>query len=335
VHTSREQLEQRELPPFRAAIAAGARLAMAAHLAVPSLTGTDELPASLSPRALRGVLRDELGFTGLTITDAVDMAGIGAGAAGADPLAAALAAGEDLLLGTPVMTLMDHQPAFDADEAPAQRLAALRRWLAGFGQPDLSVIGCAEHLALADELARRSITLVRDDAGLLPLRLGPQERVLVIQPQPTDLTPADTTSTVAPTLADAIRRRHAATDGTVASVEPDAVEISALRARAAGADLVLLGTDSAHLRPDQAELARALLSLGRPMLSVALRTPWDLAAYPASATHACSFGVLAPTMEALAAALFGERDFEGRLPVSLAGLYARGHGLRLGQPASG
>jgi beta-N-acetylhexosaminidase len=231
--------------------------------------------------------------------------------------------------------LIQSELATDGDEAPISRLAALRRWLAGFDQPDPRVVGCAEHLALADELARRSITLVRDHAGLLPLRLVPEQRVLVIQPQPSDLTPADTTSTVPATLADAIRRRHAATDGIVASAEPDTTEIAALRDRAASADVVLLGTDAAHLRPAQAELARTLLSTGRPMLTVALRTPWDLAAYPQSATHACSFGILPPTMEALCAALFGERDFEGRLPVMLAGLYPRGHGLRLGQPVSG
>jgi beta-N-acetylhexosaminidase len=334
VRASREQLERRELVPFRAAIAAGARLAMAGHLAVPALTGSDALPASLSPQALRGVLRDDLGFAGLTITDALDMAGISA-AGGTDPLAAALAAGEDLLLGTPVVPLLDYAPATDTDEAPIARLAALRRWLAGFDQPDLSVVGCADHRALADELARRSITLVRDDAGLLPLRLTSDQHVLVIQPQPSDLTPADTTSTVQATLADAIRRRHGTTDGVATSVEPDAVEIAALREQAASADLVLLGTDAAHLRPAQAELARALLSLGRPMITVALRTPWDLAAYPESAVHVCSFGILAPTMDALAAALFGQRDFGGRLPVAIRGLHARGHGLRLGQPVSG
>ncbi len=334
VNASREQLERRELVPFRAAIAAGARLAMAGHLAVPALTGEPLLPASLSPQALRGVLRDELGFTGLTITDALDMAGVSAGAGDTDPISAALAAGEDLLLGTPVVPLLDRVQTTDGDEAPIARLTPLRRWLAGFDQPDIGVVGCSEHRALADELARRSITLVRDDAGMLPLRLAPDERVLVIQPQPADLTPADTSATVSAMLADAFRRHHAATDGVLAGVEPDAGEIAALRARAAAADLVVLGTDAAHLRPAQAELARALTSLGRPMVTVALRTPWDLAAYPESAVHVCSFGILPPTIEALAAALFGEHDFEGRLPVALAGLHARGHGLRLGEAVS-
>ncbi|MDL2335357.1 MAG: glycoside hydrolase family 3 N-terminal domain-containing protein [Chloroflexota bacterium] len=316
VGTSRDQLESRELVPFRAAIAAGARLAMAGHIAVPALTGDASVPASLSPAALRGVLREELGFDGLTITDALDMAGVRA-IGDADPLAAALAAGEDLLLGTPVLPLVGHALRADDDQAPTLRLAALRRWLRAFDQPDPGVVGSAEHRALADELARRSITLVCDDAGLLPLRLSAEQRVLVIQPKPNDLTPADTTSTVPAVLAAAIRRRHGATDSALMSVEPDATEIAVLRTQAARADVVILGTDAAHLRPGQAELARSILALGVPCVTVALRTPWDITAYPESASHVCAYGILAPTIEALAAALFGEQPFWGNLPVAL------------------
>ncbi len=62
-------------------------------------------------------------------------------------------------------------------------------------------------------------------------------------------------------------------------------------------------------------------------MTVALRTPWDLLAYPSARTHVCSYGILPPSMEALAAALVGEAPFVGRLPVEIAGLHPRGHGL--------
>jgi beta-N-acetylhexosaminidase len=90
--------------------------------------------------------------------------------------------------------------------------------------------------------------------------------------------------------------------------------------------VVVLGTAAAHLQPAHAALAAAVLA-GRPTVTVALRTPWDLATYPAARTHVCSYGILPPTMEALAAALVGEADFSGRLPVQLAALHPRGHGL--------
>jgi beta-N-acetylhexosaminidase len=74
-------------------------------------------------------------------------------------------------------------------------------------------------------------------------------------------------------------------------------------------------------------LAAAVLASGKPTVTVALRTPWDLLAYPSARTHVCSFGILPPSMEALAAALLGEAPFVGRLPVEIAGLHPRGHGL--------
>ena len=62
-------------------------------------------------------------------------------------------------------------------------------------------------------------------------------------------------------------------------------------------------------------------------MTVALRTPFDLAAYPSSATHVCAYGILEPTCEAVAAALFGEIPFAGHLPAPIPGLYPVGHGL--------
>lgn len=329
---SRDELERRELVPFAAAIAAGARLAMAAHLAVPALTGEETLPASLSPAVLNGILRSSLGFAGLTITDALDMAAVATVTGLRDPMKAALEAGEDLLLGTPMVALRD--VSLEAsDEAPVNRLAALRDWLASFEQPDLAIVGCADHVAIAKELAARSITLVRDDDGLLPLRLPDGARILVIEPQPADLTPADTTSLVAPTLALAVRGRHGRTDEVITSAQPAAAEIATLRERAKGYDLVVVGTIAAHLQPSHEGLSHAVLGAGVPTISVALRTPWDLTAYPEARTHVATYGCLAPSTDALAAALFGERDFGGRLPVVLGDLYPRGHGLGLGATA--
>jgi len=139
-------------------------------------------------------------------------------------------------------------------------------------------------------------------------------------PQPADLTPADTSSTVAPGLADAIRRHHARVTPLVVAQDPDAAEIAGARAAAAAADVIVIGTISASLQPGQVALVDALLALGRPVITVALRTPWDLEAYPAAGTHACTYSVLEPSLVALADALFGLAPFPGRLPVRLAAM---------------
>jgi beta-N-acetylhexosaminidase len=156
------------------------------------------------------------------------------------------------------------------------RFAELRRRLAlllGEGRPGLEVVGSEAHRALSREVAARSLTVVRDEARSLPLRLGPEERILVVMPRPVDLTPADTSSTVPPGL------------------------------------------------------AAVLLATGRPVVTAALRTPWDLLAYPDARTHLCTYSVLPDSLEALASALVGRLDPSGKLPVPLGDLYPVGHGL--------
>ena len=75
-----------------------------------------------------------------------------------------------------------------------------------------------------------------------------------------------------------------------------------------------------------------LLATGVPTVAVALRTPYDLVAYPAAATYACTYGLRRPMMEALANALFGKAPFGGKLPVTIADHYDAGHGLEIETP---
>ena len=330
------ELAARELVPFRAAVSAGVRMVMTGHVALP---GHPDLPASLSPALLRDLLRGQLRFDGVTVTDALDMRALAQGAAQIVDAITALRAGEDVLLGTADELALDRlaeglaqaqrRGLLDAsdDAAATRRLLDLRDWVARAAQPSLDVVGCSAHHALATELARRSITLVRNDDRLLPLRLGSEARIAVVQTVPADLTPADTSSTVAPTLAAALRRRLPGVTEILLPAQPGLADLNGLGGRLEAFDAVVLGTFSAHLQRAQADLAAAVLAAARPTVTVALRTPWDLLAYPSSRTHCCTYSVLPPSMEALAGALVGEMPFRGRLPVGLGGLYPRGHGL--------
>ena len=206
----RSVLDAREFVPFRAAFAAGARLAMSGHVALPAVTGRDDLPGTLSRAVMTDLLRRDLGFEGVTISDALDMRALAQGPAQVLDVLAAVRAGVDLLLASAdpealarieeTLVRAVARELLDPAEVAAteRRVAALRAWLGSAGPaPDLSVVGSAEHLALAAELAARSITLVRDPGGLLPLT-GESGPILAVMPRPADLTPADTSSTVAP-----------------------------------------------------------------------------------------------------------------------------------------
>lgn len=332
-----ERLEAVELAPFRAAVGAGVRLVMSGHLAAPALSGDPALPATLSAALLGELLRGRMGFGGVTVSDSLNMAGAGGGLGLAQLCERAAAAGMDLLL-------LQHTPAEEAavyaalvaaaragrldaghHAAAVARVRALQAWAAAQPQPGLELVGCAEHRALADEAARRAITVVRDTAGLLPLRLPAGARVAVVVPSPADLTPADTSSYERADLTAAVRRYHPTAARYLVPADPTADDVAHLREGLAGCDLAIVATINAWQQPGQAALVRALIAAGIPTLVVALRLPYDLAAFPEAPTFVCAYSILPPSLEALAAALWGRAPAPGRLPVSIPGLYAAGH----------
>jgi beta-N-acetylhexosaminidase len=291
------------------------------------------------------LLRDELRFGGVTISDALDMRALAQGAAQAVEIIAVVRAGVDLLLcsadrraqGRIEQTLVAAaaRGLFDEDELAASnaRMAALRGWLDRAGPPpDLSIVGCAEHRALSRELAERSVTLVRGPRGVdRGVHVGVAEggellpahaTILAIMPQPTDLTPADTSSSVPPGLGRALRSRFAAVDEGVVGVAPTVAEIAALRERARGFDAVVVGTIDGIRQPAQFDLVEAVASAGRPTVAVALRTPWDVAHFPASVAALCTYSILPDSLDALAAGLAGAIRFTGRPPVAVPGISA-------------
>jgi len=175
--------------------------------------------------------------------------------------------------------------------------------------------------ALAAELARRSITLVRDEVGLLPL--SPQTRLLSVMVTPTDLTPADTSSYEEPRLASSLRQHFNSVDEMVVDHQPSVGDRQRCMDAAADADVVVVGTISAN--DNQAALVRQLTET-YPTVVAALRTPGDLGLFPSVDTYLCTYGVLGPSLDALAAALTSQ-PIGGHLPTGIANLYPAGHGL--------
>ena len=324
-----ERLRQVELPPFAEAIRAGVKLVMSAHIALPALTDGKAIPATVSPEIMRGLLRERLGFKGVSVSDAMDMGGITqAGTPGAMAVAA-VKAGIDLVM------LMDSDDKMEGvytalmqaaqqGELPrheiaasVERILALKEWVSRQSQPGLEMVQCEEHRALAYEVAASAVTLVRDEAGQLPLRLSPDERMLAIVPQPADLTPADTSSYDTPRLADGLRKFHAQVDEVVVSLNPGESEIAALVERSRDYAVTVVATINASNHPGQAALVAELVGAGNRVVAVALRLPYDIAAYPSAPTYVCTYSLQSPSLDALGSALFGQIPFKGQLPVRI------------------
>ena len=306
---------------------------MSAHVTFPAIDPTPGLAATLSPKVLTDLLRDELGYDGLILTDSLEMGAL-AGSGYPVPVAAAtaLAAGADVLLFNHGHELHRQAQALILDrlargQLPAERLdAAVARVLAAkarFGLLDdrdqgaggrdqvsgvRDQVGTVQHRDLAREIAAQAITLLRDDSRRLPL--APDAKLLVIE------TPA----------AAGLGRALGATPFTVGT-NPSAAEIRTAVGLTADGRTVIVATADARQNPGQARLVQALLDTNAPLIIVAVRGPYDLMAFPAAPTYLASYGANPPALEALAAVLRGGRKPGGRLPVELPGLYPLGAGL--------
>jgi beta-N-acetylhexosaminidase len=204
----------------------------------------------------------------------------------------------------------------------------LKHWLAAnFVQTPLDAVNSPEHQAIADQIAERSVTLVKNRQSLIPIQIDSEKRIAVIVPKPQDLTPADTSSYLTPRLAKAVREIHPNTLELIIPISPSENDIEGVMVQLAGVDLVIAGTINAAFQPGQAAMVKKILSTGKPTITVALRLPYDLASYPEASTYLCTYSILDPSMQALVQVLFGWSKPLGSLPVSIPGVAKAGSGM--------
>lgn len=345
VNHDRQRLDEVELKPFRAAIAAGAGAVMTAHVTFPAIDPTPGLPATLSQPVLTGLLREELGFKGLIFTDCMQMKAISDNFGTAQAAVMTVKAGADCVLVCHTLEMQIQAieglwAAVERGEISEERIdQSVRRLLAAKEQlgliansrvdPDAipTVVGAAAHQAKAREIMEHAITLVRNDQGLLPLKLAAHARVLVITPRAGALTIAEDKLEVASTLGRAIQSRHPhVLELSYAHVTIDDETRRRVVEQAQAADLIIVGTVNANLYVGEADLINDLLGLRKPTVVLALRNPYDLMVCPQASTYLTVYEYRDASIEAAVACLFGEVSPTGRLPVTIPGLHEFGGG---------
>lgn len=332
---ARERLDEVELVPFRAAIEAGVDAIMSAHITFPAVDPTPGLPSTLSPRVLTDLLRNELGFRGIIITDALEMSGITSQFSIPEAAVKAVQAGADIVLVAQskynedgkraveqlVRAVRDgHVPEERIDESVRRIAAAKQRAAflaaetsAGAAKKDGKLAAPAS-LAVVQNVARRAVTVVRDETGLLPLESDRAGRMFVVSPAGTG-----------EVFVRELRRRFAHVDADEVSPESDAEEMRAVLGAAERADTIVAATTGTSTSSAYAELVRALHATGRPLVAVCLGEPYDLAAFPTVSTYAVAYGADALHVGAAVDVIAGSAPAVGRLPVSIPGLYTVGH----------
>lgn len=337
------RLEQVELPPFQAAISAKVSAIMTAHVVFPALVPNGK-PATLAGEVLTGLLRERLGYQGVIVTDAMEMKAIADDPGVDQGLIQAVQAGADALLlaesfaeqeqyhATVVQAVNDGTIAAARIDDAVRRILVLKAaggLLPGVGQPlqqpALDTIGAAEHRHLAQQIADDAVTLVRNDAGTVPLSLNAGDRVLVVGVNsPPAL--AEGRPGAATWLGWSVRQQHENTGEVAISRQgPTDQEIAAVRQELGNAEVVVYGVynaDAAH----QA-LINEILAAGKRLVLVGLGEPYDLLRLPQVRTYVAAYGYSSTNLQAVGPLIFGKRAFAGKLPVSIPGLYETGHGL--------
>lgn len=332
-----ERLEQVELVPFKSGIAAGTDCVMSAHIYFPALMGSTELPGTLSPVVIRQLLREQLGFQGVIMTDCLEMSAVSETVGVGKGTVLAQKAGNDLIL---ISHRYDRQLAgIEALKAAVQageispeqiqqaaaRVLTLKEHLqkreAQVSAPSFDWVGCASHGELRDQLYERSVTLIRDNNKLLPLRLEPEQRLLLVYTHRDIWTQAEDKGYPEDFLAESLRQRHHNTDVFVLSDKSETADYERLYSAARGAGATLMVTVNALLDARQSEVMRGLIATDCPLIGLAAYSPYDLLAFPELGAYLAIYEYTQPAIAAAIRLLFGEIEARGKLPVSLPGLY--------------
>jgi beta-N-acetylhexosaminidase len=348
IHASRAHLDSIDLPPFRTAVGEGIDGIMTAHIAVVGVEGANAGPATLSHGFMTGVLRDEMHFGGVLFTDAMVMAGVAKRYGATEPLIMALEAGADVLLmprSVPdaIETVMGAVKSGRLTEARID--ASVRRILiakahAGLRQGRLvdlnavdRIVTIPEHTSIAEDVAARSITLAQDRMNLVPLVRDSTKRILAI-------TYADPSDLVAGRAFNEVigQRLPAATSIRVDGRTTDA-EYKSLGAQADSAGLLIV---SAYISPREfsgtvgaqagfSQFVEKIALSGKPIIVISFGSPYLLSAFPSVSSYLLAWGGSPISQRAAALALLGDREINGRLPISLPPALPLGAGIHRAQ----
>jgi len=329
IRADRARLDALELVPFRAAIGTGVGSIMTGHLNVPALEPDPNTPATLSHNILNDLLRKQLGYQGLVVTDAMDMGGITVRYAPGEAAVRAVAAGADCVLMPPV-------PEAALDESVRRILQAKARL--GMNEKrlvDVNAInqkfGSAAWQKEAQEISDRGVTLLRDTPHRLPLDGTKPSRALLLafyaDPEPY---PGEDLEGELRARFDSVTTLRADTRFVDASIlklpPPDSYDVAILALFVRVSDR----KGNVDVPAEQAALAEQVYKTGKPVITVAFGSPYLIERFPQAETWLAAFGISDVAQISAARALFGEIPVRGHLPVTVPGVNLKaGFGIEL------
>lgn len=366
---SRESLEKTELVPFRAAVKDGVASIMIAHIALPQIDGEEikplkvysggdaeagaeivkekvTVPATLSSKVQTDLLRKEMGFNGLIVTDAMSMSGLTLYFDQAEAGVRAFLAGSDILEkpADTDMMIRGIVAAVKSGRIPQTRLnESVRKILAWKYEVGLfknkitpvdqidKIVGGKESQDLTNEIAAKAITLVRNDGNALPLDRTKKIAVLGIS------NGFDGPSTMG-SLINTLRANGVKFDTAYLQENSTAEQVAAARNAVDKADVIVVGLygrvrsgakNSVGIPENGASILRDLLAANKNVVGISFGNPYILGAFPTMKTYIVAYGDMSSLQRSAANSILGLQNTTGKLPISLPGLYPRGTGIRI------
>jgi beta-N-acetylhexosaminidase len=367
INLPRARFESVELVPFKSVVNNNIGSIMIAHIGLPQfdntqiaplknafkpvyaegevLTENATIPATLSPAVGEGLLRKDLNFRGLIVTDAMDMSGLTLYFNQDEAAARAVIAGADMILkpADPDASIRGILAAVKSGRITQERinqsarkiltvkyeLGLTKNRLASFEEIE-RVVASKEARDLADEIANKAITLVRNDAGLLPLK---QKRVFILA-----VTNGDDRFFVANHFLRQLRQGGLNFEVVVLDERSSESEISAAIEQAKKAEIVVAplygrvrtgAKNSVGLPENASKALREVLTRNQNVVGISFGNPYLLGDFPALKTYAVAYGEMPSLQRAAARAVLGQQDIAGKLPISLPNLAPIGTGIQI------
>jgi beta-N-acetylhexosaminidase len=342
VTVSRSRLDTVELVPFRAAVNGGVGAIMSFHGSMPALDSSN-VPGTLSPKVLTALLRGELGFKGIIISDAMDMRGVLDQYGSDEAVKRAISAGIDVLIQP-----LDVTQTIDAVvagvregrytearlDSSVRRVVEAKRRL-GLAQRKLVdlnalrfLVGDSSNLQIARRVAEKSITLVRDSLKQVPLTTGAAKVLSITLARRADLGAGNAFNAELRTGLPNLRTEFMAT-------EDAPLNFPRLIAAADSADVTIVGSyvgqnwDAVSASAPQAfaNFVQTLVQRGRKPIVVAFGNPYLLQQLPSIGSYLVAWGGFPVSQTAAARALLGSSAISGHLPISIPPYAGRGTGI--------
>ena len=330
---SMDRLNKIELVPFKNAIQNNVKSVMIAHLSFPELENKPNVPASLSENIVQDLLINQLGFKGLVVTDALNMKGITKYFSTSEVALMCVKAGIDLIL-MPI----DEEETINAIESAVKngkiseerinrsvkKILAAKEWLGLFdnryvNESEVSKkVNTQESNALAQQIADESITLVKDNRNILPLKSKNGKTLLINL--------SDGNSNInAGYFSEQMKYTNANTDEVNYFSEISSNELNGLISKADQYDVVIAaiyakvryGTGKISMLPSQVQLLNSLNSTGNKLIVISFGNPYLLKEFPEINNYICAYGDADVSVKAAIKAIYGDITFKGKLPVSI------------------